>query len=302
MTARAWRSLNLFYVALAAVFLYVPLFLLIVFSFNDGGTLAFPLSGFTLKWYRELWDTPELLRAAWNSVLLGAISSVVATVIGAMAAVGLMRFRFAGRNLLIMAAMLPLVVPSVVLGVTMLMGFAQINLPLSLWTVGMGHVVINLPVVILIVMARLSGLDANLEEAAMDLGATYLGAQWRVTLPLTLPALFAAFLTSFTTSFDEFALTFFLVGSEPTLPTYLYSQLRFPTRLPIVVAMASVVIVGSFLTVVFTEWLRRRGETQKANRVDSLAGDFAVDERRPGPAMRPNTPALERGSTPRGGK
>ena len=266
MTARAWRSLNLFYVTLAAVFLYVPLFLLIVFSFNDGATLAFPLSGFTLKWYRELWDTPELLRAAWNSVLLGGL------VRGRHGhrrngCGGLMRFRFAGRNLLIMAAMLPLVVPSVVLGVTMLMGFAQINLPLSLWTVGMGHVVINLPVVILIVMARLSGLDANLEEAAMDLGATYLGAQWRVTLPLTLPALFAAFLTSFTTSFDEFALTFYLVGSEPTLPTYLYSQLRFPTRLPIVVAMASVVIVGSFLTVVFTEWLRRRGETQQTNRV-----------------------------------
>ncbi len=251
------RSLNLIYMAAAIVFLYVPLLLLILFSFNDSGTLAFPLSGFTLEWYKELWRTPELLAAARNSVVLGVFSSLVATAIGAMAAVALVRFRFVGRGAVILLAMMPLVVPSVVLGVMMLMGFSQINLPLSLWTVGMGHVVINLPVVILIVMARLSGLNANLEEAAMDLGTTYLGAQWRVTLPLALPALVAAFLTSFTTSFDEFALTFFLVGSEPTLPTYLYSQLRFPTRLPIVVSMASVVILGSFSIVIMTEWLRR---------------------------------------------
>lgn len=297
MRARGWQTINFFYVALVAVFLYVPLTLLILFSFNDAGTLSFPLSGFTLKWYRELWNTPEMLRAARNSVVLAIISSLVATVIGAMAAVALVRFRFVGRNFFIVAAMMPMVVPAVVLGATMLMGFTQVNLPLSLWTVGMGHVVINLPVVILIIMARLSGLDVKLEEAAMDLGTTYLGAQLRVTLPLAMPALFAAFLTSFTTSFDEFALTFFLIGAEPTLPTYLYSQLRFPTRLPIVVSMASVVIIASFLIVLLTEWMRSRGQAHAAAREAAL-----LEGAQRGPILRLEPSSLGRSAVPHGGE
>lgn len=264
MHRRTWASLNAAYFLLVAGFLYLPLLLLIVFSFNDSRSLTFPLSGFTLQWYADLWKTPELLRAAWNSVILGVVSSAVATIIGAMAAVALIRFRFTGRKTFIAVAMMPLVIPSVILGVALLIGFVQLGLPLSLWTVGLGHVVINIPVVILIVMARLAGLPPNLEEAAMDLGLPYPQALLHVTLPLSFPALIAAFLTSFTTSFDEFALTFFLIGSEPTLPVYLYSQLRFPTRLPIVVAMASIVIVSSFFIIVLMERIRRSGEARRS--------------------------------------
>jgi spermidine/putrescine transport system permease protein len=260
MPERSWLSFNAFYFVLLVLFLYLPLVLLIIFSFNDARSLAFPLSGFTTKWYAALFDTPELLEAAWNSVLLGVGSSLVATILGTMAAIGLVRFRFLGRRAFLAIAAMPLVIPSVVLGVAMLIGFAQVGLPLSLWTVGVGHVVINIPVVILIVAARLAGLEANLEEAAMDLGTTYLEAQLRVTLPLSLPAVIAAFLTSFTTSFDEFALAFFLIGPQPTLPIYLYSQLRFPTRLPIVIAMASIVIAGSILVILLTDRLRRLGQ------------------------------------------
>ncbi len=260
----SWKSLNAVYFMLVVAGLYLPLLLLIVFSFNDSRSLTFPLSGFTLQWYAELWKTPELLRATWNSVILGVASSAVATVIGAMAAVALVRFRFAGRKTFIAVAMMPLVIPSVILGVALLIGFVQIGAPLSLWTVGLGHVVINIPVVILIVMARLAGLSPSLEEAAMDLGMPYPSALFHVTLPLSLPALIAAFLTSFTTSFDDFALTFFLIGSEPTLPVYLYSQLRFPARLPMVVAMASIVIVTSFVLIIVMERIRRTGEVRRA--------------------------------------
>lgn len=250
-------SVNLFYVWLLLLFLYFPLGMLVVFSFNNARTLTLPLSGFTLDWYRALWHSPELLEATRNSIILGLGSSAAATVLGTSAAIGLIRFRFVGRTLFMGIAALPLVIPSVVLGVGMLLGFSQIGVPLSLWTVGLGHTVINIPVVILIVMARLSGLAANLEEAAMDLGATYWGAQLRITLPLILPAMIAAFLAAFTGSFDDFALTFFLIGAEPTLPVYLYSQLRFPSRLPIVVAMASVIIGGSLLLILLIAWLRR---------------------------------------------
>jgi spermidine/putrescine transport system permease protein len=274
-------------------FLYVPLLLLVLFSFNDSRTLTFPLSGFTLAWYGELFNTPELLTAAWNSVILGVTSSAIATVIGAMAAIGLIRFRFAGRNVFIAIAMMPLVIPSVVMGVAMLIGFSQINLSLSLWTVGIGHVVLSIPIVILIMMARLSGLNVHLEEAAMDLGATYLGAQVRVTLP----ALVASFLTAFTTSFDEFALSYFLVGVEPTLPIYLYSQLRFPARLPVVVAMASVIIVTSFLIILFSDWLRRIGQEQPS----PAAAAAKERHERPTLAQRLSGRSLNQTAATRGG-
>ena len=260
MQQRGWQSVNLVYFGLLLGFLYLPLLLLIIFSFNDARSLAFPLSGFTLAWYDELWQTPELMQAAWNSIILGVGSSLVATILGAMAALALVRYQFVGRKVFGGVAMMPLVIPSVILGVAMLIGFSQLNVPLSLWTVGLGHVILNIPLVILIVMARLAGLEANLEEAAMDLGTTYFGAQLRITLPLSLPAIVAAFLTSFTTSFDEFALAFFLIGTEPTLPIYLYSQLRFPARLPLVVAMAAVIIISSIVLILFTEWVRRLGQ------------------------------------------
>jgi spermidine/putrescine transport system permease protein len=250
-------SFGFSYFFLLILLLYFPLLLLIIFSFNSARTLTFPLSGFTLKWYANLFASPEMLEATWNSIALAVGSSLVATVLGTMAAIGLVRFKFAGRNIFLGIAAMPLVIPSVVLGVGMLIGFSQIGVPLSLWTVALGHTVINIPEVILIVAVRLIGLAPNLEEAAMDLGATYWKTQLRVTLPLAFPAIVAAFLTSFTTSFDEFPLTFFLIGAQPTLPIYLYSQLRFPNRLPLVVAMASLIIVGSASLILLTDWLRR---------------------------------------------
>ena len=150
-----------------------------------------------------------------------------------------------------------------VLGVSLLILFDTVSIPLSLWTVGLGHVVINVPFVMLVVAARLAGFDTSLEEAAMDLGATYWMTLARVTLPIAMPALLAAFLMSFTTSFDEFALAFFLIGNETTLPIYLYSQLRFPSRLPLVVTLAAVIMVASIGIILFSEWLRRIGQASE---------------------------------------
>jgi spermidine/putrescine transport system permease protein len=178
-----------------------------------------------------------------------------------MAAIGVVRFHFIGRNAFVALAAMPLVIPSVVLGVALLILFRQIvDVELTLWTVGLGHVVINLPIVMLIVAARLAGFDENLEEAAMDLGATYWRTQWRVTLPIILPALVAAFLTAFTTSFDEYAMSVFIVGTDATLPVYMYSQLRFPRRLPIVVTLGAIIMIVSILIIISAERLRRVGQ------------------------------------------
>lgn len=257
---RRWLSPGFIYFALAALFLYLPIGLLILFSFNDSTALTFPLKGFTLKWYSELLEAKELLTALRHSLVLGFASSAVATLFGTLAAIGLARFNFPGRGAFLAVASLPLVIPYVVLGVALLILFSQWGVPLSLWTVGAGHVVINIPYVMLIVAARLAGFDDNLEEAAMDLGATYWVTLMRVTLPISAPALVSAFLSSFTTSFDEFALAFFLTGTQNTLPVYLYSQLRFPSRLPLVVTLAAIIMVVSVVIVVFSEWLRRVGQ------------------------------------------
>lgn len=253
------KWLGLGYYLLLLLFLQLPILLLIVFSFNDSVLLVFPLRGFTLQWYRELLQATELINAAKNSLLIGLVSSVVATALGGAAAIAIARYNFPGRDFFLNIATLPLVIPYVVLAVALLILFQALKIELSLWTIMIGHTIINMPYVMLIVAARLSGFANNLEEAAMDLGATYWGTLMRVTLPISMPALVAAFLSSFTMSFDEFSLAFFLAGTQNTLPVYLYSQLRFPSRLPLAVTTAAVVIMVSVVILLFSEWLRRIG-------------------------------------------
>ena len=252
------RSPGFLYFALLVGFLYLPIVLLLIFSFNDSVLLVFPLKGFTLEWYATLLKTDELIKSLRNSLLVGLVSSSAATLLGTMAAIGLVRFRFPGRGLFLAVASMPLVIHYVVLGVALLVLFGTLNISLSLWTVGVGHVIISSPYVVLIVASRLAGFPPSLEEAAMDLGATYWGTLVRVTLPISSPAIVAAFLSSFTTSFDEFAVSFFLVGTEATLPIYLYSQLRFPNRLPIIVTLAALIMVASIFVLTLSEWLRRK--------------------------------------------
>jgi spermidine/putrescine transport system permease protein len=156
---------------------------------------------------------------------------------------------------------MPLVIPYVILGVSSLILFKEIGIPLSAWAAGIPHVVVSIPYALLIVAARLVGFPKNIEEAAMDLGTTYWGALLRVTLPISLPSIIAAFLVCFTISFDEYAISSFLVGTQSTLPVYMYSQLRFPRRLPIVVALAAILMVSTILLLVLAEWFRGYGQT-----------------------------------------
>jgi spermidine/putrescine transport system permease protein len=135
--------------------------------------------------------------------------------------------------------------------------FSALSIERSLWTVAIGHTVVALPYVLLIVAARLTGFDPNLEDAAMDLGATYPTALRRIVLPVISPAMIAAWLTAFTISFDEFALALFLAGTSPTFPVYLYSQLRFANRLPIMIALAVLMMIGTLTLVFIADRVRR---------------------------------------------
>ena len=225
MRTRSFVSFGFAYYLILAFFLYLPIFLLILFSFNDSTILVFPLKGFTLKWYASLAGAAGIVAdAVKNSVIVGLLSSLIAVVLGGMAAVGIARFHFPGRSFFLGISSLPLVIPYVVLGVAMLLLFSRLGVQLSIFTVVVAHTVVNVPYVMLIVAARLAGFEQNLEEAAMDLGATYWETLMRVTLPIAAPALIAAFLSSFTTSFDEFALAFFLTGTENTLPVIICTR------------------------------------------------------------------------------
>ncbi|MEN6478263.1 MAG: ABC transporter permease [Anaerolineales bacterium] len=253
-------SLGALYYALLAIFMYLPIVMLVVFAFNDSPLMVFPLKGFTLKWFGELGKATEMLQAARNSLVLGLITSVVATVLGTMAAIATMRYQFRLKGAFLAVTSMPLVIPYVVLGVALLLLFSTLGVELSLFTVGVGHVIISMPYVTLIVGARLAGFPSSIEEAAQDLGANYWLTLRRVVVPISMPAILSAFLTSFTTSFDEFAVSFFLTGTETTLPVYVYSQLRFPSRLPIVVTLSAIVMVCSVALLLLAERLRRSGE------------------------------------------
>lgn len=260
MKRLSFSGLNTIYFWISALLLYLPILLLIIFSFNNSTFLIFPLKGFTLKWYSQLMDASELLRSLENSLLVGLVSSLISTILGAMGALALTRFEFKGKNAFLSLAAVPMIIPYVVLGVAMMILFKAVGIPLTLWTVGIGHVVINIPYNVLIIAARLAGFDKSLEEAAMDLGADYFQTILRVYLPIATPALMASFLSSFVTSFNEFALAFFLTGRENTLQMYVYSQLRFPSRLPIVVTLAAITMVATVLVMVLSEWLRQLGQ------------------------------------------
>ena len=245
-----------YYYGLVAA-LYLPIVVLFLFSFNANTTLSFPWQGLTLHWYQQLFNSPEVLRAARNSLIVAAGSSFVATTLGAMVALLVTRYQFRAKNLLIALAGLPLIVPFIVLAVALLLLFSALRIERSLWTIGIGHTVVALPYALLIVAARLAGFDPHLEEAALDLGANYPTTLRRIVLPIIARAIISAWLVAFTVSFDEFALALFLGGTKPTFPVYLFSQLRFANRLPVMIALAVLLMMGTLILVFIAERLRR---------------------------------------------
>jgi spermidine/putrescine transport system permease protein len=259
--SKAARGDPLFvYAIVYLIFLYGPVLLLPLFSFNDSIYIAFPLKGFTFEWYRQMVQNGSLMDALQNSVKLGIVVAVISTGLGIFAAKAVTRYDLPGKGPITGLIMLPLVVPSIILGIALLVIARKfLDIQLSLYTIGAGHVLICVPFAMLVLVSRLEGFDRNLEEASFDLGESGWSTFWRVTFPLALPGIVASLLLCFTISFDEFVLAFFLAGNETTLPIFIFSQLRFPNRLPGVLALGSCILVFSFLIVTLSEWLRRRG-------------------------------------------
>ena len=253
------------YAVLYLAFVYIPVMFLPLFSFNDSIYIAFPLQGFTLEWYEQMANSDGLIDALYNSIKLGCVVAVLATILGTFAAKAVTRYKMPGRGPVITFIMLPLVIPGIILGIALLVIANMSGVGLSLYTIGLGHLMVSTPFAMLVMVSRLEGFDKNLEEASKDLGDSPWATFWRVTFPLALPGIIASLLLSFTISFDEFILAFFLSGNETTLPIYIWGQMRFPSKLPTVLALGACILMVSFVVVTFAEWYRRRGVQLKTN-------------------------------------
>jgi len=253
------RNTPLLLVSIATIaFLYAPIVLLVVMSFNDSPYIAFPIVKTSTRWYGEMLGNDQLWQALANSLQVGATASLTATLIAILAAKSVTRYRFKGQRPTLSLVMSPLVIPEIILGTALLVLLLGVGLDLSLLTVTIGHIIICTPYALAVMISRYSGFDPSLEEASLDLGETALGTFRRVTLPLLLPGVVSALLLSFLISFDDFVTAFFLTGSERTLPVFIYNQLRFPKKLPEVLALAVCLLLISIVVVAFAEWLRRR--------------------------------------------
>jgi spermidine/putrescine transport system permease protein len=239
------------------LFFYLPIAILILFSFNQS-KLNIVWTGFTLDWYASLWRDTVLVRALKNSLIVASFTTVFAVLLGTAGGWLLYRYRYRGSSLLETLVFLPMIVPEVILGVSLLILFVTIGLELGYTTIVISHVTFCFPFVMAAVQARLAGLDPSLEEAALDLGATPLQAFTKVLVPYLMPAIVSGALMSFTLSLDELIVTYFTASAGTrTLPLEIFGRVKKGLD-PSLNAISTVFILVTVVAVVLTEWLRRR--------------------------------------------
>jgi spermidine/putrescine transport system permease protein len=242
---------------LTYLFLYAPIIVLIIYSFN-GGKQASVWGGFSTRWYTFLMTDSALRDAAVNSLIVAIAATVFSTLIGTLAAIAISRFQFRGRGITKGMIYLPMVIPEIVLGVALLTLFGGLGADLSLSTVILAHIVFTVSYVAVVVKARLAGLDRSVEEAAMDLGAGAIGAFVRVTLPRLTPGIVAAGLLVFTLSLDDYVVTSLVSGAgSQTLPVKIYSMLK-PGVSPEANAACVVLLLVTIVAVIAAQWLLSR--------------------------------------------
>jgi ABC-type spermidine/putrescine transport system permease subunit II len=265
--ARLTRSAFVLYGILGYAFLYVPVLLLAFFSFNKSAAGNLPFTGFTFKWYADLFRDYLVIDAFKNSLIVAAITSLVSTAIGTAAAFALVRSQLRFAEFLRVFFVLPMMIPGLLIGIALLVFFSSLlSLPLSLGTVIIGHVVMTTPFVVLVVASRLMGFDRKLEWAAADLGANPIATFRHITLPLIVPGILAGALFAFTLSLDEFVITLFTIGPQTTLPLYVFSQVKFGVT-PKINALATLLLLGSITILMLTVYALSRLSRPSAKEV-----------------------------------
>lgn len=239
------------FVALLMAYLYIPIWVLIAFSFSSSRSLTWPIPGLTLDWYRKLFANGDLQTAVWNSLYVAFFATLLSLVIGVAAALALHRFAFPGKTLFRRLILLPITLPGIVTGISMLNMFKLFGFSLSLETVILGHATALLGVVVTQVYARLQRLPKSLEEASGDLGATPWRTFRHVTLPNLRSAIIGSGLLCFVLSFDDIPVTFFLTGRDNTLPMYIYSTMRRGVT-PEINAVGTLIVLASLVLIVLS--------------------------------------------------
>lgn len=254
--------LSKIYAALVYGFLYLPILVLVVFSFNKSKLNA-TWSGFTLDWYKSLLNNAQILEALKNSLIIAFVSTFFAVVIGTLAAIGMYRYKFKGKKVMEGLLYIPVVIPEIVMGISMLAFFSLLNLEAGLLTLILAHITFCIAYVIIVVRARLDGFDIALEEAALDLGATPWQTLTKVTLPVISPGIIAGGLLAFTLSLDDVIISFFASGPDSnTLPLKIFSMVKFGVT-PEINALSTVMMVFTLSMVLIAEGIRRNALKNK---------------------------------------
>ena len=242
------------YASFIYILLYLPITVLIVYSFNNS-KYSIEWKGFTTIWYENLISFDSLLEAAWHSVSVAFVSAFIATILGTLGALALFRYDFSGKKLMQSLVYVLIMSPEIVMGISFLMLFVFISLPLGFTTLLIAHVTFCLPFVIVTVMARLNGFDKNIIEAAKDLGASEFVTFINIILPNIIPAIVAGFLLSLTLSFDDVIISFFVTGPDyEILPLKIYSMVKLGVK-PEINALCTIMFVFTLLMVLFTQFL-----------------------------------------------
>lgn len=241
------------------IFLYAPIVLLPLFAFNDSKIIAFPLTGVTTKWFAEMWADEQLWRALRHSMIIASSAAVLATTLGVFAARASTRYIFPAKSGLMGMIMLPLVLPEIIVAMSLLIVLLAVGVPLSIYTVILGHVLITTPFAVAILSSAFQSLDKSLEEAAYDLGEGPISTFRLIILPLVMPGIVSSLLICFTISLDEFIIAYFLAGKDTVLSAYIYSQFRFPAKVPAMLALGTILVLVSVVLLSIAEFFRRRG-------------------------------------------
>ena len=258
------KSLGNLYAILVYAFIYSPIAVMVVFSFNDQKTNYY-WKGFTLRWYEKLFTDSSVVEYLWNSLYIAVAATVISVIIGTIGAVGLIRFEFRVKKLVNNSLYIPIVIPEVVLGLSLLMLFEIVHLPLGFLAIILSHVTFCVPFVIIIMRGRLAGMDLSVEEASMDLGANRVVTFFRVTLPMLLPGIVSGAFMSFTLSIDDVIISNFVSGPySTTLPVKILSLVKTglsPEVNALTSIMIAVILLGLLINSVVQAFMRKRALT-----------------------------------------
>jgi putative spermidine/putrescine transport system permease protein len=257
MERRGTRIVLIAWTVLVVLFLWIPLALIMVYAFNKSNVQSWPIPGFTTKWFRVAWHSQDVRDALWLSVRVALVATGAAIVLGSMAAVGVARFSFFGREAISFLLVLPIALPGIVTGMALNSFFIAGHITVSMWTIVIGHATFCIVIVYNNALARLRRSSPSLIEASMDLGADGWQTFRFVVWPVLSTALIAGGLLAFALSFDEVVVTFFTAGAQNTLPLLLLGYIRLGQQLPVVNAVASAMIVLTVIPVALAQRLMR---------------------------------------------